>query len=260
MRLIRCLTLFAIPFFTPFQSIAATHGISGPVTQHLRGEKPVSENGDPIRNVSSQANLIFEGKVQKVEFGYSNFSPEAGGFPLTYITYEIRDVLFGKYEGRTITLQQIGGLTGSSVMTLNDTFLYQENDRDVVFIRNNGSRFTPVIGRYRVHENNVFDNNGFPYLEGERGDVSLSKERVEIPYFTRRELDTVVIDINVSKDSESETPSTRSQSAKALSLDSLKKKIIQAVSDRPDSPKEEASIDQRNEGLAKVKFEASKAY
>jgi hypothetical protein len=97
------------------------------------------------------AQLIFQGRVTDVRCEWAGEGAQRG--IVSYVTFQIEDALKGS-PGTTCTLQMVGGTIGNETITIADAPVFKKDDRDILFVENNGHQFIPLVGimygRYRV--------------------------------------------------------------------------------------------------------------
>lgn len=119
------------------------------------------------RQLVRDADLIFVGKVSKIDYRYSSSSAASKALPHTFVTFTVQRTLKGKLAAgaKTLTLRLLGGPTskGRTLRAL-DCPLFDVGDRDVVFVRRNNRNVCPVAGwaqgRFRLVGSEVFNDEG----------------------------------------------------------------------------------------------------
>lgn len=127
------------------------------------------EKAGQLTTLAEQSNLVFTGRVAKVEYrNIESSGKEEGALPHTFVTYQIDNVLRGRAPGKTFTMAFIGGSDGMGhFLEANGVPTFEAGDRDILFVSGNGSEGScPLVqceyGRFRVHENGVFNTKGAP--------------------------------------------------------------------------------------------------
>ena len=139
-----------------FASRALAHGDIG------------SEKGGDLARLAEYSNLVFIGRVVKVDYRLSN--PRAGegvGLPHALVIYEVDSVLRGQAPGKTLTMRFIGGPDGRGrFVGVSGVPQFQPGEQDLLFVSSNGERDCPLVmcewGRFRVLRAGVYNNHGFP--------------------------------------------------------------------------------------------------
>lgn len=141
-----------------------------------------------IEEMSSQANLVFHGKVVSVDYRGSKANNGQAPLPHTFVTFEINDVLYGNpgVENRkTFTLRFMGGRSDDGRALLVDVLpKFEVGDEDIVFVTGNGVSECPVVecanGRFRVIDGMVYNEYGQQILQAHDrlmlGDIEKRKE------------------------------------------------------------------------------------
>jgi hypothetical protein len=91
-------------------------------------------NASSVREVSlnemiQQSQFVFEGTVTAVEARENNKKRIH-----TYVTFEIKDIIKGKYHSNSITLSFLGGTVGDVTMAVSDMRLPQEGEHGIYFV------------------------------------------------------------------------------------------------------------------------------
>lgn len=126
-----------------------------------------SEAGGDLATLSSRSNLVFIGKVTRVDYRLARRTDEGRALPHAIVTYEIQRVLRGDSPGKSFTMRFIGGSDGSGrFMEVNGVPQFQSGDEDLLFVTGNGDGDCALVmcewGRYRVLRGGVYNNHGFP--------------------------------------------------------------------------------------------------
>lgn len=91
-------------------------------------------NAASVREVSlnemlQQSQFVFEGTVTAIE-AKENIQKRIH----TYVTFEIKDIIKGKYHSNIITLSFLGGTVGDITMAVSDIQLPQEGEKGIYFV------------------------------------------------------------------------------------------------------------------------------
>lgn len=128
------------------------------------------------RDLARQAELVFVGEVTGIDYQMSDSGPGLMALPHTLVSYQIDRVLKGKAEtGSQITLRFQGGpVPGTpNAMVVEGTPTFDVGDRDVLFVRGNGSAVNPVVGwwqgRLRLVGNEAYSDLGSELWLGRDG-------------------------------------------------------------------------------------------
>jgi hypothetical protein len=127
-----------------------------------------SDKGGDLARLAEQANLVFIGRVVKVDYRLSD--PRSGeriGLPHALVTYEVDSVLRGQAPGKLFTMRFIGGPDGRGrFMEVSGVPQFQPGEQDLLFVSSNGERDCPLVmcewGRFRVLKAGVYNHHGFP--------------------------------------------------------------------------------------------------
>lgn len=114
-----------------------------------------------------KAGLIVQGVVTAVEYRNSDVdSPEHISLPHTFVTFDIERSFKGSTPSdSSITLRFQGGPDGKGrVMMIPGVPLFDVGDRDILFIRGNGTQMTPLVGweqgRFRIVNDMLYSDAG----------------------------------------------------------------------------------------------------
>ena len=118
-----------------------------------------------------QSSLILYGEV--VDIQYRNSDPtkeQPQGLPHTFVTYRVIDVLRGNAPSEKVTLRIPGGADGQGGIYMETTApVFARRQTDVLFVRGGEIQDCPLVdcveGRFRVHENQVFNGWGVPVVD-----------------------------------------------------------------------------------------------
>lgn len=125
-------------------------------------------HGGDLSLLVDQSNLVFIGKVERVEYRNARSEDQKGGpIPYTIVTYRIGQVLRGKAPGEQITMRLLGGPDGrGGFLSVTGVPVIQEGDQDLLFVGNTNDPSCPLVfcemGRYRILNEAVFDTYGSP--------------------------------------------------------------------------------------------------
>ncbi|MGI9086740.1 MAG: hypothetical protein ACR2HH_03200 [Chthoniobacterales bacterium] len=91
----------------------------------------------------AEADLIIQGKVSEVK---SQWVGEGGQRHIvSYVTVQVEDTLKGN-PGATYTLRMLGGTVDGETMAVSDAPKFEVGDRDILFVKDNGKQFIPLVG------------------------------------------------------------------------------------------------------------------
>jgi len=126
-----------------------------------------SEAGSDLATLTNRSNLVFIGKVTRVDYRLSRRTDEGGSLPHAIVTYRIERVLRGQSPGKDFTMRFIGGSDGSGrFMEVTGVPQFQQGDEDLLFVSGNGEGDCALVmcewGRYRILRGGVYNNHGFP--------------------------------------------------------------------------------------------------
>ena len=124
----------------------------------------------------TEAELIFSGTVEKLEYALSQGTSDSqGALPYTYVTYRIDHIMKGRSAtGSSLTLRFVGGRTPDGrYLDASDMPQFEVNDRDLLFVVNNGGTDCPLVGcqsgRFRVVKKGVYADDGRPVVGINKG-------------------------------------------------------------------------------------------
>jgi hypothetical protein len=134
------------------------------------------------RQLVLNAELIFEGVVQNVEYRFSDRSSKRKNkVPHTFVTFEVKKLLKGKtVDKNLITLRFVGGPYDKSKLLVVDGIpLFDLGDRDILFVAGNGIRICPLVGwsqgRFRIIKNRVFTDDGREVQLSDKNELGYGK-------------------------------------------------------------------------------------
>ena len=100
-----------------------------------------------------EAQLIFQGTVTDVQCQWVGEGSQRRIESL--VTFRIEDAIKGK-PGDTYTLRMLGGTIDGETIGIADAPTFKKDDRDILFVENNGTQFIPLVGimygRIRVQQ------------------------------------------------------------------------------------------------------------
>ena len=74
---------------------------------------------------------------------------------VTFVTFDVARVLKGE-AASPLTLRVLGGTVGTQTMEVADAPVFRVGEREILFVRNNGRQFIPLVGimhgQYRVND------------------------------------------------------------------------------------------------------------
>ncbi|MBI4881200.1 MAG: hypothetical protein HY812_16315 [Planctomycetes bacterium] len=152
------------------------------------------------QDLVQQAELIVEAVVTDVAYRNSDVADEADvSLPHTFVTLSIERAYKGaSAAGSQLTLRMEGGPDGAGrVLVVSDVPLFRPGDRDILFIRDNGSSVCPLVGwqqgRFRVVRGQVYNDLGQEVWITPEGRFAFGERRVDpsvFPYPEVREQDS----------------------------------------------------------------------
>lgn len=105
----------------------------------------------------TEADTIFEGTVTGLRSEWTGQGSER--HIVTYVTFKIEDSIKGTL-GAEYTIRMFGGTVDGQTMEVADAPRFKVDDRDILFVANNGTQFIPLVGimhgRFHVQR----DENG----------------------------------------------------------------------------------------------------
>lgn len=131
----------------------------------------------------AEAELIVQGVVKAVEYRNSDVaSGEHVALPHTFVTFGIERAFKGSAQGgSSITLRFQGGPDGQGkALMIPGVPMFDVGDRDILFIRGNGTQIAPLVGweqgRYRIVQGMVYSDAGEEVWLTGRAKVALGKQ------------------------------------------------------------------------------------
>lgn len=125
------------------------------------------EGSATVKAYVNQADLIFRGRVEKIQYAMSaKNGPQGQAVPYTFVTFRVDRTMKGKVAGSSVTLRLLGGLDKEHglFMSSDQTPLFDVGDDDVLFVRSQADELTPLVrhkdGRYRIIADQVYTNDG----------------------------------------------------------------------------------------------------
>lgn len=150
-------------------------------------ERPVPETRLSIKHkrleaFAKESSLVFHGKV--IGKSYSKTVDDKSYFsnvPLTFVEFQVLDILAGEYEGERFTLRYAGGpRNADEFLIVTHINNFNIGDEEIISINGNGYVMDPVIGRFRIFEDAVYTASGHKIITNTLGDELLvSKERAK---------------------------------------------------------------------------------
>ena len=127
-----------------------------------------SEHKGNLKELIEGSNLIASGRVTSVK--YVNIKAEGEGeIPHTIVTYKLQESFRGKRpSGDALSLLFVGGSDGKgNFLSVSGVPQFQKGEEDILFVSSNGSNEQcPLMnceyGRYRIHQNQVYNTHGQP--------------------------------------------------------------------------------------------------
>ncbi|WP_447968997.1 hypothetical protein [Nitrospira sp. M1] len=124
-----------------------------------------------LKSLVGESSLIVYGRVTNIV--YKNSEPtkeQPKGIPHTFVTYQIMETLRGKTPDERLTLRIPGGSDGQGGMYLvTSAPAFARGQTDVLFVKGGKETDCPLVecveGRFRVHENQVFNAWGIPVVD-----------------------------------------------------------------------------------------------
>lgn len=136
--------------------------------------------------LANEADLIFEGTVSNIEYDVEyrpTGNEDVSEIPITLVTYKIKEIIKGKTENPDeIALRFIGGpASDGRILTLDSSPLFDVGDNDIMFVKDNGTAWCPLVGwnqgRIRVIDDKVFSDMGQEVIQQDSGLIGLGAKR-----------------------------------------------------------------------------------
>lgn len=91
----------------------------------------------------TEADTIFEGTVTGLRSEWTGQG--ADRHIVTYVTFKVEDAIKGTL-GAEYTMRMMGGTVDGQTMEVTDAPRFKVDDRDILFVTNNGTQFIPLVG------------------------------------------------------------------------------------------------------------------
>jgi hypothetical protein len=137
-----------------------------------------SNNQLSIKDMVAQAELVFAGRVEKIQYALSEpTGPNGARIPHTFVTYRVEEVFAGEAHGNLVTLRFIGGLDPETMhyLSTSRTPLMDLGDQDILFVQGNTEKMCPLVsdfkGRLRVIKGQVYSETGRSILLDKKGSI-----------------------------------------------------------------------------------------
>lgn len=111
------------------------------------------------------ADGVFLGEVIRLDYRMSEATAESEGVPFTFVTWRVEKAWKGTAAGEEVTARIVGGpMPGNRVLAVSEQPVFQDGDRDVIFLDSHLDGASPILGgnagRYRLLEGGVFTDEG----------------------------------------------------------------------------------------------------
>ena len=136
----------------------------------LLGSQVGAHSGDALNaeELVTEADFIFRGSVVRVDYAMSvATSADEISLPQTYVTFKVEQAFKGHRAGDEVTLVFHGGPVPNQpgrFLLVEGAPLFSVGDRDILFVKGNGQRSIPLVGReqgrFRLVGNRAFTNDG----------------------------------------------------------------------------------------------------
>ncbi len=90
-----------------------------------------------------EADLIFQGSVTGVKSEWVGEGAQRQ--IMTYVTLKVEQALKGA-PGQSYSIRMLGGTVDGETMAVADAPKFEVGDEDILFVRNNGTQFIPLVG------------------------------------------------------------------------------------------------------------------
>lgn len=91
----------------------------------------------------TEADTIFEGTVTGLRSEWTGQG--ADRHIVTYVTFKVEDAIKGTL-GAEYIMRMMGGTVDGQTMEVTDAPRFKVDDRDILFVTNNGTQFIPLVG------------------------------------------------------------------------------------------------------------------
>lgn len=130
---------FRVPFMKLFRSLVFLC-LLAPVIPALQATTVIPPTFDQL---VTDADSIFEGTVTALRSEWTGQGPDR--HIVTYVTFKIEDAIKGAL-GAEYTIRMFGGTVDGQTMEVTDAPRFKVDDRDILFVTNNGTQFIPLVG------------------------------------------------------------------------------------------------------------------
>ncbi len=133
-----------------------------------------------VPRMISQADLVFHGVVTSVDYrnAEQDIRDELLPMPYTFVTYQIKEILSGRYDGNEITLRFIGGLANAEegdIVSVSHMPLFDVRDNDIIAVKNNTESICPIVncqlGRMRLINGLAYMDEGRKLIKTNTGEI-----------------------------------------------------------------------------------------
>lgn len=189
------------------------------------------------------ADAVFVGEVERIDYRRSSPDSRGGTLPFTFVTWRAERAWKGVASGQRVTARFVGGVTPEGYASVvSEVPLFQEGDRDVIFLDQNGLAGCPLLGcaagRLRLIDGRVYDDEGGSLVADEAGEVVVGGWR-NLPEVNVVTVGTVLLDRRIGQDGPGEGADGMAESAFTGLLDSRLVNLPSAPTTRsvnPDAP------------------------
>jgi hypothetical protein len=136
------------------------------------------ENGQSLKSMVAQSDLVFSGSVVNIEYALSKpTGPNEVALPHTFVTYSVEEVFAGESPGGFVTLRFIGGLDLETmrILSTSQTPQFDLGDEDILFVQDNTKKLCPLVGnikgRLRVIKEQIYSEKGQSILLEKNGQL-----------------------------------------------------------------------------------------
>lgn len=246
-------TLSAATLFAQTGSKTPKEALTSPLSE--ADARPPIENpgqrvpGNPgpnlnFMNRANLSNVIFHGVVKEIRYGFA--ADDGGKFadsPITFVTFDVIEVLRGPGNLRTFTVRHTGGPYRKRGSFLIPTHInhFKVGNEELIGIKENGIVHEPVTFRVSVLEGITYHASGSQLSIGPDGNVSLGAKSSSSRFSSVRVGDMDFSANMIGNEPEVELPDASKVLKSSQSISDFKVNLKKFIS--PASPHEEINED-----------------
>ncbi len=186
------------------------------------------------------ADAVFVGDVERIEYRRSRPDSRGGTLPFTFVTWRAERAWKGVVAGELVTARFVGGVSPEGYASVvSEVPLFQEGDRDVIFLDQNGLAGCPLLGcaagRLRLIDGRVYDDEGGSIVANDAGEVVVGGWR-NLPEVNVVTVGSVLVDRRIDQEGPGEGADGMAERAFTGLLDARLVNLVPAPATRSVSP------------------------